>query len=361
MTLVKPLLGYAALVTALAIPGLAAAQTCVKDSDCAPGQTCQTSVVTLPPTVACLDGDTCPSPQPAPPSMTCQPAPCLADADCIEGMVCRSQTSTLCSGGTEVAVKCDPNTVCESAPPSTAPVCTTNTTSKCVYKWQLPCNADADCGDGFACQPMMMGTCSGSGPVSGGSGGLALPPSDPTADGGTTTVCTTVVAYPGSCQSKVSVCNVDSDCPSTWKCRASEVPNPASSAPLLVDGGVSSTQPPTVTTITTATATSTTTSASTCQSPASNPPRTGGFTGSGTQTSQTTDNSPSTTNAGATTKGATTPPTTTRPAGSTDPQTTAMATGGCGLCPGALTDGPAATLGLFATLATLRLRRRRKN
>ena len=197
MTLAKSLLGIAVLVTVLSIPGSAAAQTCVSDSDCAKGLTCQASADAVTPTPTCPVGADCPKTVPLPaPSMTCQPAPCQTDADCGQGMVCHSQTSTMCSGGTAVVVKCDPNTVCDPAPPATDPVCTTTTTSQCIYRWQLPCNADTDCGDGFACQPTTMGMCSGSGSASSGSGssssgsgggsgsgGLAFPPSSPVPDG----------------------------------------------------------------------------------------------------------------------------------------------------------------------------------
>lgn len=372
MTLAKPLLGIATLVTVLAIPGLAAAQTCVSDSDCAPGLTCQGSAVTPTPAPACPTGADCPTAVPPAPSTTCQPAPCQTDADCGQRMVCHSQTTTTCSGGSASTVKCDPNTVCDSTPPTTAPVCTDTTTSQCTYKWQLPCNADADCGDGFECQPTTMGMCSGGSGSAGsgsttsssgagggsGSGGLALPPS-PAPDGGTSVVCTTVTSYPGSCQPKVSTCNVDSDCPSTWKCVASAVlTTTEGGAPVPTDGGATTAvQNPTATT----TATSTATTVSTCQSPVSYPPRTVGLTGNGTGTSQTTDTTPSTADAGATTKGASTPIAQPGVNTSTDTKTTAMATGGgCSLGAGALTGGPAVILGLFGALFVLRTRRRRQ-
>ncbi len=380
----KPLLGIAALVTILALPGLTAAQTCVSDSDCAQGLTCQANAVA--PTPACPpEADCFPTDVPTSPSMSCQPAPCQADTTCGQGMVCHSQTSSVCSGGTTVAVKCDPNTVCDPATPTVPPVCTDTTTSQCVYKWSLPCNADADCGDGFVCQPSTMGMCSGSGSgaVSGGSassssgtggetgsGELPSPPPTPAADGGTTTVCTTVTSYPGSCWSKVTTCNADSDCPSTWKCVTTVptmIPNTATSAPMPVDGGVVSAQTPTITAIATATETSTATSVSTCQSPTSYPPRTAGVTEGGTGTSQTTDTAPSTPDAGATTKGATMPPTTATPGGgttSTDTKATAAATGGgggCSLGAGNPSRGSAVMLGLFGALLALRARRGRKS
>ncbi len=377
MMLAKPLLGIASLVTVLALPGLAAAQTCASDSDCAKGLTCQASPVAPPPTPACPAGTDCLPTGVAPsPSMSCLPAPCQTDTDCGQGMVCHSQTSSVCSGGTAVAVKCDPNTVCDPAPPTVPPVCTDTTTSQCVYKSSLPCNADADCGDGFVCQPSTVGTCSGSsGSASGGSaasssgagggtGSGALPPTLATPDGGATTTCTTVTSYPGSCQPKVTICNADSDCLPTWKCVTTMVSNTATGAPMPVDGGGASAQPPTIT----ATETSTATSVSTCQPPTSYPPRTVGGTegGTGTGTTQTTNTAPATPDAGATTKGATTPPTTATPGGgptSTDTKTTAAATGGgggCSLGAGTPSHGSAVLLGLFGALLALRARRGRQ-
>lgn len=104
------------------------------------------------------------------PPIHAQTQTCATDADCGQAMVCRSQTVTTCTGGAAAPVKCDPNTVCEPTP-VLPPTCSDSTLSQCAYRWQLPCNADADCGDGFLCQPSTMTTCSGSTPGTAGSAG----------------------------------------------------------------------------------------------------------------------------------------------------------------------------------------------
>ena len=384
MTLGKPLLWITALATIISIPQLGQAQTCVSTKDCPRGMTCQADSTTPTPTPACPPGAEAECPpvtQPSAPSMTCQPAPCQVDADCGQGMVCHSQTTTVCTGG--AAAKCDPNTTCTSVPSPTVPTCTDTTTSQCVYTWDLPCNADADCGDGFVCQPSTMGSCSGSGSSTGGtdtgtassgtgggsgSGELSVPPPLPAFDAGvpTAVVCTTTTSFPGSCQAKVTSCNVDSDCPSIWTCVASSVSITIGTAPSPTDAGAApiSTPPTTTSTpISTATATSTATTAKTCQSPYSYPPRTVGLTG-GTGTSQSADNGASP-DAGAPTKGATTatPPSPTVAGGgenSTGTQTTAATTGGgCVVGAGALPVSPAFLLGLLGAVGLLFRRRNR--
>jgi len=377
MTPTKQLLWITALVTVLAIPKFANAQTCASNSDCAHGLTCQASAATPTPTPACPTGTTClPTTTPPAPSLTCLPAPCQTSADCGQAMVCHSETTTTCSGGTAVAVKCDPNTVCTTAPPATDPVCTDTTTSLCRYMWDLPCNADADCGTGFVCQPTTMGWCSGSGSAGSGSsssgsssgtgggsgsGAPPAPPPLPVSDAGTSApVCVTTTSFPGSCQAKAASCTTDTDCPSIWKCVDSNPPTAVSNGPIAVDAGAAPTPVPPVTTGTavgTATTTSTATATKVCQAPNWYPWSTGG-----NGNPQTTIDIGSAPDAGATTKGTTTPPTTIAPgpATSTGTQTTAKVTGGgCALGAGALSRSPSMFLGLLGALGLLHLRRRR--
>ena len=294
---------------------------------------------------------------------------CATDTECGQGMVCHSDSVTTCSGGTAVPVKCDPNTVCPTAPPVTDPVCTNSTIARCVYTWELPCNDDLDCGDGFVCQPSTMGTCSGSGPaVSGGgsssgagggngTGSATTPPAPPTtADAGTMPdpVCVTTTFYPGSCQPKVTTCAVDSDCPSVFKCLDMNVPTTISSSPIALDGGAKAT--PTLPT--TSTSTSTATMGKTCQSPNAYPGRTDGV-----GTAGPTINLGSAADAGATTKGTTTPPVAAVPGGDSTSGTQGPATkttGGCALGSGGSPGGSALILGLFGALALALGRRGRK-
>ncbi|MES1172382.1 MAG: hypothetical protein ABUL77_04020 [Bacteroidota bacterium] len=244
----------ATLVVAASATGQA--QVCTSNADCVRGTSCQASAV--PPAeparpscgkeVDCggaglvapaKDGGA------APIQMFCQPAPCKADNDCGSGMVCHSETISACSGSS-TRPACMPNTACDA--PAIAPAketCTTTTTSACVYKWQLPCNTDADCGSNdFACKPITVGMCSGSGPGTGsgstgggsapapGTGGAAVGGKAPAADlvapgaplppdrtdGGTDPTCTTTTVFPGYCQAKTITCNATADCPQAWTC-----------------------------------------------------------------------------------------------------------------------------------------------
>ena len=150
----------------------------------------------------------------------CEPGPCQTDSDCGPDMVCHSESYSECSGGGSVA-PCEPGTKCEAKPVMTEVTCTTKTRSFCAFHWQLPCNAAADCGAGFTCQPLITTSCSGGTPVSGGSGtGVGGTPggstSDPTLPPDN---CTTTTTFPGSCQPVATICNVDADCPANWLCQ----------------------------------------------------------------------------------------------------------------------------------------------
>jgi hypothetical protein len=376
MTPTKQLLGITALVTVFAIPGFANAQTCADNSECAQGLTCQAISTTPPPTPACPPGADClPIILPPAPSQTCLPAPCQTAAECGQEMVCHSETTTVCSGGTGPAVKCLPNAPCPTPPPPTDPVCTETTTSQCTYRWQLPCNADADCGTGFVCQPTTMGMCSGSGPVSGGSGssssssgtgggsgGLPSPPPLPAPDAGISTpVCVTTTSFPGFCQPKAASCNLDSDCPSILKCVDWNPTTTVSSGPMATDAGAAPTPIPpaaTGTAVATATATATATSTATriCQ-----PPNSYVRSSGGDGNSQPTIDIGRAPDAGSTTKGTITPPSPGLPGGSTstNTETTAKMTGGgCALGAGAPASSLGVVMGLLGVLGLLCLRRR---
>lgn len=233
-----------------------------------------------------------------------QTSSCVADTDCTTGMVCRSQTITTCTGGT-AKTPCTTNTVCDPAKVEPAS-CSESTVNLCVCRWPLACSADADCGDGFFCQPATITTCSGAagtgsagagtgtrssgggtGAASGGSGGsssglgggpggtgdpVPVPPLDavPTSDAGVSMppTCTGSTSYPGTCRPKVTACNSDADCPSPWTCVSGGLPV-AVASPAPVDAGLAVPLPPDVATGTGTgtTTTTTTTLVGVCQSP----------------------------------------------------------------------------------------------
>lgn len=255
MTLSKIVPGLSLFAVLLAAPA-ARAQACATDTDCPGGTTCQS----LPTPSA---GPTCAGPDcpvstdqgiaaPTAPTKACAPAPCSVDADCGGGgRVCQHDKVTVCNGGTAPA--CPRDQACDTgaAKPEVA-TCVERTVSACVYRWQLPCNADADCGDGFTCAPNIISMCSGGTPISGGAAdagssgsvdsatgrptpvaasgsGVAtdLPAPAPSADGGVSPerpMCTTMESFPGYCRAKATTCTTDADCPAAWSCATGAVP-----------------------------------------------------------------------------------------------------------------------------------------
>jgi hypothetical protein len=373
------ILGTIAIATTLMVPGLGRAQICTTDADCAKGLRCQTdgNVTTTAPCLVSDGGTACtPVVAPTPATMSCQAAPCATDADCGTNMVCYRQTSTTCTGGTPVAVKCDPTTGCDAAavPVPEPVICTDTVTSTCAYKWELPCNTSAECGDGFTCQPMTYGMCSGgSGTATGstgtsssgvgggsGSGGTAVPvPPDMDAAVPAPVTCTTVTSYPGSCVANPVSCTTAAECPSGWTCALVTTgtavaggPSIAPGAPVAVDAGVISVPPPPVVTTTTGT----------CQPPTTQGTR-GTSTGGGYDTGKTGGATALESTDGGASQASTTPPTPTAPStpSANGPGTTQTAAstgggGGCNMSAG-LASGP---LGLLAALAVLGLLAKRR-
>lgn len=232
------------VAVALAIPAAASAQLCASNADCVKGTSCQvtSSGGTVSSTgPACPKGEldcaaaSVPTPTTTPPPtvMQCQPLPCRADSDCATGMVCHTESATTCSGGgSAVSSPCPPNTICPPLPAPEPTTCTTTTTSLCTFKWQLPCNTDAECGDAFTCEIGCEGIAAGGGSVGSGAGGAttvstgkANPSSTSANDVGVATappVCTP--SFPGWCQARATRCTADADCPADWSCVAAPVP-----------------------------------------------------------------------------------------------------------------------------------------
>ncbi len=212
----------------------ASAQTCSADTDCPQSYVCVASGTSTPP--ACKGAD-CPADADAGAPVIykfCEPKDCATDADCGAGMVCYDDKTTTCTGGGSATSGCAPNTKCDAGlvVTTTPETCTTTSRKLCAFKWQVPCNADTDCGDGFVCQPSVSGGCVTSGRAgisgsAGGSSGGAAPP--PAIDAGAPE-CTTVTSFPGSCRPKATTCAADAECPSGWTCTAIGTAEPASGA-----------------------------------------------------------------------------------------------------------------------------------
>jgi hypothetical protein len=249
-------------------------------------------------------------------------------------------------------------------------VCTDTVIHTCAYKYELPCNADAECGEGFTCQPTTYGMCTGSAPSSGGgtassSGGSAssgtggavatetAAPVPPDMDAGAApeVTCTTVSTYPGYCSPKSIPCATAADCLAGWTCatvNTGTAVGGATAAPLGIDAGVAVAVPPPPETTTT----------SLCQ-----PPSTRGAYG-GTATKGSDQGTVALKGDGGTATGSVTPPTPQVPGNTNVPtteQTNAAATAGGGGCSlgGGLASGSAWLLGVLAALGLPLARRRR--
>ena len=202
----------------------ASAQTCGADTDCPQGFVCVVSGTSTAP--ACKGPD-CPADAGAGDPIVykaCQPKDCATDADCGTGMVCYAQKSTACTGGGGSVSGCAANTQCDAAVVvTTTETCTTTTRNICAFKWQLPCSADTDCGDGFVCQPNVS-SCGSSSSV--GASAPADPTSPPPSFDAGAPECPTVAAFPGWCSPKSATCAANSDCPGGWTCTTIGTPEP---------------------------------------------------------------------------------------------------------------------------------------
>lgn len=105
----------------------------------------------------------------------CEPAPCTADSDCGADMTCVKNTWETCtvSAGGPTCDPADPD--CEDTSTPSEPVCIEESMQRCEYKWNQPCKATADCGEGFTCQEQEVCSCGSSG--TGGAAGVETPTS----------------------------------------------------------------------------------------------------------------------------------------------------------------------------------------
>jgi MYXO-CTERM domain-containing protein len=86
----------------------------------------------------------------------CEPAPCETDADCGDGMVCIEYEEEWCSGS--AAVDCDDEGNCAEVIEE-EPVCGSDVYKECTHRYELACEQDADCGEGFNCVPSEICSC----------------------------------------------------------------------------------------------------------------------------------------------------------------------------------------------------------
>ncbi len=165
----------------------------------------------------------------------CQRAPCETDADCGEAMVCIEHVEEWCTGsGMEV---CDENgEECEVIEEEEE--CGTDVYRECGYPYEGGCEQDADCGEGFACVPREICSCSSGGDMdtdemydgedmeSGGDGEV---PEMPEGDFGEASPgdeanppeCTCEPTGDNYCELQPIDCEIDADCPAGLLCSPS--------------------------------------------------------------------------------------------------------------------------------------------
>jgi hypothetical protein len=217
----------------------ALAQECANDDDCDDGYSCQvagTSAGCAAPT--CAPGDEecaktppdCPEPEEF---KLCMPAPCETDDDCGDAMVCYAYATGSCSGsaGRPAATPCAEGQDCAGAEEKRAPEppeeqCTTETVSVCTPRYQLPCEHDDDCGEGFTCKETISVTCSGSGAAGGSAGGNggagggqdAKPAPDPEPAETPEQSCDEQPTGEFRCELQELPCDANADCPADFEC-----------------------------------------------------------------------------------------------------------------------------------------------
>lgn len=182
----------------------------------------------------CAAGESCPEPAPCVTTEEygCTPAHCTVDAECASGMVCHAWVQSC------------PVTDCACAPDApdcgcgAAPACDPKSVSMCTPRYLLPCEAAADCGEGFTCEEQMSG-CSTPGnnasdPVPGGAdaapapaGGGAGVPSEPVP----VPACDPQPTGRFQCVVKPLTCSTAAQCPAGWSCEQNVAPTEPACAP----------------------------------------------------------------------------------------------------------------------------------
>lgn len=161
------------LVGAVLHAGRADAQEACGDTSCGRGTVCATYVQECP---RCLDGESsCGDCEPET-LFYCAPAECESAADCASHMECVERPRQECEGEYPSCVEGESDEECIARVFEwQAESCQTITPQLCTPRWELPCQADADCGEKLRCDS-------------------------------------------GACTLVDEFCSADADCPVTWFC-----------------------------------------------------------------------------------------------------------------------------------------------
>lgn len=195
------LLSFGLIGVAAAQPAWAATEGC--DLECPLGTTCELAPGSCP-AIGCVDPADCP-PCDAQPTPYCAPAECESDSDCGDSMRCAEHSTLDCGPATSTPAAA-PAAADGDEPRAAAPeaaACEPSVIRQCAPRWQLPCTADADCGDGFRCEETE--ACS-------------VPPYDPSAGTPPSSEVTCTLTGTFACVVVVTSCEADADCPDTFTC-----------------------------------------------------------------------------------------------------------------------------------------------
>jgi hypothetical protein len=209
------LLAFGLLGAAAAKPAWAA-ESC--GLDCPLGTTCQIAPVVCA-AVFCADDDAdcapCDAGQPGTPY--CASAACTSDSDCSDSMRCVDIGFECSSGEPIPAVAPSAGAGDERANLPEPPACEQRVVRQCTLRWQLPCTADADCGEGFRCEETE--SCS-------------VPPYDPSSGEPPSSEVTCSLSGTFACKVIETECDSDADCPADFSC----LDNPNAACSVSSDG-----------------------------------------------------------------------------------------------------------------------------
>jgi MYXO-CTERM domain-containing protein len=225
-----------------------AGPSCSKNSDCLKGFLCQTSSAVACPEIACAPNEPCIPPVcDTTPVSACVPGPCSADSDCATGMACVAQAQNCATPATP---PCAAGATCPTVVVD-AGACG-STVKQCIPRYDLPCQADSDCGSGFTCKADQECGCAGSGGTSGtgsppvgtttttGAGAPDQPA--PAVDGGAAPPSCSCTNLPTShCEINVINCQATGDCPAQWSCVAPPSAATGCAVSASVDGAATTT------------------------------------------------------------------------------------------------------------------------
>ena len=201
-----------------------AQQAC--DLDCPLGTTCELAPLACPAIACAEDNPDCPRCDPTPVTPYCALAACNTDSDCAPSMKCVEHTATDCGEGIALPAIAPADEAGQTPLPTPAetPACEQNTVRQCTPRWQLPCTADSDCGDGFRCEETE--SCS-------------IPGYDPTSGAplGRDVTCTRTGTF--ACVVIETACNTSADCPADFDC----IDNPSGTCSSSSSGQTQCTTP----------------------------------------------------------------------------------------------------------------------